>query len=230
MKSPVSFSLKSVSYSVALSLGVSALAAGAWAAGILKSPAALFMFDDPAAPSVPPQGWVVALLVAAAGVGGGFAAERLGARRALQVVAGSLVLLCAASLAASRFLHLDIAFAPMLMAGAGSLAAAQARRLWKIDALLTENVERLAVRRSALEGRRASERLMSGLRLLDTVLPLEEAVIFRLDEWGAPVQAARMRSSSARVTRRVGFGSRLLGVNEPPAGNGFLFTHPRSRA
>ena len=196
MKSPVSFSFKSVSYSVALSLGVSALAWGAWAAGVLKSPAALFMFDDPAAPSVPPQAWVVALIVAAAGVGGGFAAERLGARRALQVVAGSLVALCAASLAASRFLHLDIAFAPMLMAGGGSLAAAQARRLWKIDALLTENVERVAVRRSALEGRRASERLMSGLRLLETVLPLEEAVIFRLDESGAPAQAARLRAST----------------------------------
>jgi signal transduction histidine kinase len=196
LKSPVSFSFKSVCYSFALSLGVSALAWGAWAAGVLKSPAALFMFDDQAAPSVPPQGWVVALLVAAAGVGGGFAAERLGARRALQVVAGSLVVLCGASLAASRFLHLDIAFAPMLMAGAGSLAAAQARRLWKIDALLTENVERIAVRRSALEGRRASERLMSGLRLLETVLPLEEAVIFRLDESGVPAQAARLRAST----------------------------------
>ncbi|HWW75462.1 MAG TPA: GAF domain-containing protein, partial [Pyrinomonadaceae bacterium] len=198
MKSPVSFSFKSVSYSVALSLGVSALAWGAWAAGVLKSPAALFMFDDPATPSVPPQSWVVALIVAAAGVGGGFAAERLGARRALQVVAGSLVLLCAASLAVSRFLHLDIAFAPMLLAGAGSLAASQARRLWKIDALLTENVERIAVRRSALEGRRASERLMSGLRLLETVLPLEEAVIFRLDESGVPAQAARLRAASTQ--------------------------------
>jgi signal transduction histidine kinase len=199
LKSPVSFSFKSVSYSAALSLGVSAVAWGAWAAGVLKSPAALFMFDDPATPSVPPQTWVVALIVAAAGVGGGFAAERLGARRALQVVAGSLVLLCAASLAASRFLHLDIAFAPMLLAGAGSLAASQARRLWKIDALLTENVERVAVRRSALEGRRASERLMSGLRLLETVLPLEEAVIFRLDESGAPAQAARLRAASTQA-------------------------------
>ena len=196
MKSPVSFSLKSVFHSVGLSLCVSALAAAAWGVGALNSPAALFLFDDPAAPSVPPQAWVVALLVAASGVGGGFAVERLGARRALQVVACALVLLCAASLAASRLLRLDIAFAPMLLAGAGSLAAAQARRLWKIDALLTENVERVGLCRSALEGRDASARLMTGLRLLDTVLPLEEAVIFRLDESGAPVQAARLRAGA----------------------------------
>ncbi|HEY0172845.1 MAG TPA: hypothetical protein VGB98_17625, partial [Pyrinomonadaceae bacterium] len=208
MKSPVSFSLKSVSYSAALSLGVSVLVAGAWGVGLLASPAALFMFDDPAAPSVPPQVWVALLLVAAAGLGGGFAAERLGARRALPVVAGALVLLCAASLVASRFLRLDIVFAPMLFAGVGSLAAVQARRLWKVDALLTRNVERLAVQRSALEGRGARARLESGLRLLDTVLPLEEAVIFRLDESGAPAQAARLRSSSSQAANARDDGGR----------------------
>src|SRR5688500_13962656 len=196
LKSPVSFSLKSVSLSAALSLGVSALVAGAWGVGVLASPAALFMFDDPAAPSVPPQLWVALLLIGAAGLGGGFAAERLGARRALQVVAGALLLLCAAGLAAARFFQLDVMFAPMLFAGMGSLAASQARRLWKRDALLTRNVERLAVRRSALEGRGANARLLSGLRLLDTVLPVEEAVIFRLDESGALVQAARLRPST----------------------------------
>src|SRR5205085_4844950 len=152
------------------------------------------MFDDPSMPSVPPQVWVVVLLIASAGAGAGFAAERLGARRGLQVVAGALVVLCAASFGVSRFLHLDIVFAPMMMAAFGSLAAAQARRLWTIDSLLTENVERVAVRPSALEGRGANARLMSGLKLLDTVLPLEEAVIFRLDEAGAPVQAARLRA------------------------------------
>jgi len=181
---------------VAFSLCVSALVAAAWGVGVLTSPAALFMFDDPASPSVPPQVWVVMLLIVAAGVGGGFALERLGARRALQVVAGSLVILCAVSLAVSRLLSLDIVFAPMMLAAFGSLVAAQARRLWTIDALLTRNVELVAARPSALEARGASARLMSGLKLLDTVLPLEEAVIFRLDESGVPVQAARLRQAA----------------------------------
>jgi signal transduction histidine kinase len=117
------------------------------------------------------------------------------------VVAGALVVLCAASLVVSRFLHLDIVFAPMMFAAFGSLLTVQARRLWKIDSLLTENVERLAVRRSALEGRGADGRLLSGLKLLNTVLPLEEAVIFRLDEWGAPVQAARLRAQARAGAR-----------------------------
>lgn len=201
MKNPVSFSFKSFLLSAALSLGVSALVAGAWGVGVLASPAALFMFDDPSTPSVPPQVWVVLLLVAAAGMGGALAAERMGARRALLLTACALVVLCAASLLVSRFLHLDIVFAPMMFAGLGSLVTAQARRLWKIDSLLTENVERLAVRRSALEGRGADGRLLSGLRLLNTVLPLEEAVIFRIDEWGAPVKAARLRAQARAGTR-----------------------------
>lgn len=196
MKNPVSFSSKSVYVSVALSLGVSALVAAAWGMGVLASPAALFMFDDPTTPSVPPQAWVVLLLVAMAGVGGGFALERLGARRALQVIAGSLVLLCVVSLAVSRFLHLDIVFAPMMLAAFGSLSAAQGRRLWTIDALLTRNVELVASCPNALEVRGANARLTSGLKLLDTVLPLEEAVIFRLDEAGVPVQMARLRQAT----------------------------------
>ncbi len=196
MKSPVSFSLKSVSVSLALSLGVSALVAGAWGVGMLSSPAALFMFDDPSTPSVPPQVWVALLVVATAGAFGGLAAERLGARKGLKVVAAALVILCAASLAVSRFLHLDIVFAPLMLAAFGSLAAAQARRLWKIDAMLTRNVERVASRPSVLEGRGARARLSCGLKLLDTVFALEEAVVFRLDEGGALAQAARLRSQS----------------------------------
>jgi signal transduction histidine kinase len=177
-----------------LSLGVSALVSAAWGVGLLASPDALFMFDDKATPSVPPQVWVVLLLVASAGVGGGFALERLGARRALSAVAGALVLLCASSLVASRFFHLDIVFAPVMFASLGSLAAGEARRLWTIDALLTRNVERVAARPTALETRTARARLASGLKLLDTVLSLEEAVIFRRDESGAVVCAARLRA------------------------------------
>jgi signal transduction histidine kinase len=195
LKSPVSFSLKSVSVSLALSLGVSALVAAAWGVGLLSSPAALFMFDDAATPSAHPQVWVALLLIASAGAGGGLAAERLGARRGSLVVACALVALCAASLGVSRFMHLDIVFAPMMLACCGSLAASQARRLWMVDALLTRNVERVASRPSVLEGRSARARLASGLKLLDTVFALDEAVIFRLDERGAPAQAARLRSN-----------------------------------
>lgn len=214
MKSPISFSSKSALVSVALSLGVSALVAAMWALGVLASPAALFMFDDKSSPSVPPQVWVALLLIAAAGVGGGFALERLGARRALSAVAGSLVVLCATSLVVSRLLHIDIVFAPMMFAAFGALFAAQARRLWMIDALLTRSVEGVAVRQSALEGQGASARLLGGLKLLETVMPLEEAVIFRLDEAGSPVQAARLRAESRGASVSLADGDRNFAWRE----------------
>jgi hypothetical protein len=149
LKSPVSFSFKSVSFSVALSLGVSALVATAWGLGLLASPDALFMFDDPASRSVPPQVWVVLLLIAFAGVAGGFALERLGARRALQVVAVALVLLCATSLSVSRFLHIDIVFAPMMLASLGGSGATT------LEDRRAAHRERRACRRSPHGARRA---------------------------------------------------------------------------
>jgi two-component system phosphate regulon sensor histidine kinase PhoR len=182
--------------SAALSLAAAAVAFALWGAGLLASLESLFLLGEATAPSVPPQTWVVLLLVAAAGVGAGLAVERAGARRSVPFVAAALALWCAASLLASLFMLLDVVFVPVALAALAALAAVQARRLWAIDAALARSVQRVASRPSVLEGRGANARLMSGLKLLDTVLPLEEAVIFRLDAAGAPVAAARLRPSA----------------------------------
>jgi len=179
--------------SLAVSLGVGLCVAALWGAGLLDSPGAAFLLGAGGAACVPPQGWVAALLVAAASVGAGFAVERGGGRRAALWVSVALAALCALSLAASRLLRVDTLFAPMALAAAGGLVAAQARRLWALDAALARNVRLVASRPSALEGRVASARLAGGLKLLDAVLALDEAVIFRLDEAGALTQAARLR-------------------------------------
>ncbi|HEV3470928.1 MAG TPA: ATP-binding protein [Pyrinomonadaceae bacterium] len=193
MKIPVSSSVKSLSVSLAVSLGVGLSVAALWAAGLLDSLGAAFLLGEGRAACVPPQGWVAWLLIAAAGAGAGFAVERGGGRRAALWVSAALAALCAASLAASRLAHVDTLFAPMALAALGALAAAQARRLWALDAALARNVRLVSARPSALEGRGASARLAGGLKLLDTVLALDEAVIFRLDGAGVLAQAARLR-------------------------------------
>jgi two-component system, OmpR family, phosphate regulon sensor histidine kinase PhoR len=180
--------------SAALSLAAAAVAFGLWGAGLLASLESLFLLGEATAPSVPPQTWVVLLLVASAGVGAGLAVERAGARRSAPFVAAALALWCGASLLASLFMLLDVVFVPVALAALTALAAVQARRLWAIDAALARSVQRVASRPSVLEGRGANARLMSGLKLLDTVLPLEEAVIFRLDAAGVPAAAARLRA------------------------------------
>lgn len=181
---------------VALSLSalVSLPVGAAWAAGALTSLTAVFTLG---AGNVPPDAWVGWLLIFAAGAGAGFATVRAGGRGAVRLVAASLAALCVVSLAASLLLHLDTLFAPMMLAAVGSLAVVQARRLWLFDAALSRNVGRAAAATSALEGAGAAERLEGGLRLLDAVLALEEASVFRAGREGALDLAARLRPASA---------------------------------
>ncbi|HYE13767.1 MAG TPA: histidine kinase dimerization/phospho-acceptor domain-containing protein, partial [Pyrinomonadaceae bacterium] len=187
-----SSTFKSLAVSVCVSLCVAAL----WGGGLLDSLCEVFLLKSPAGASVPPQWWAALLLVLGAGAGAAYAVERAGACRAALFVGCAGAAACVASLAASKLLQLDVVFAPTMLAASLSLFAAQARRLWEIDAALTRSVQRVASRPSALEGRGANARLMCGLKLLATVLPLDEAVIFRLDAAGLPEQAARLRTES----------------------------------
>ncbi len=152
--------------------------------------------------AVAPAGWRAALLILVVGVGCGYAIQRLGARSALPFVGGGIVLLCVVSLLVSRFLQIDILFAPLALAALASCVAVQLYRLWSIDEILSRNVQRIASQISPLEGGAAGARLMSGLKLLETVLPLDEAVIFQPDEAGALAPAARLRPEGSAATSR----------------------------
>ncbi len=182
-----------------MSLAAAAVAFALWGAGLLVSLESLFLLGEATAPSVPPQTWVVLLLVAAAGVGAGVTVERAGARRASLFVGAALAVWCAASLAASLLMLLDVVFVPVALAALTALLAVQVRRLWAIDEALAESIQRVASQPSVLEGRGANARLLSGLKLLETVLPLEEAVIFRLDAAGVPAAAARLRAAATNA-------------------------------
>ena len=194
MKHFVTPTLKSRFVSVALSLAISAATYLLWAEGLLAPVGSLFVVSD--STTVPPQEWVVFLLIAAAGTIAGFLLEILGARRAVLALAAGLAVLMGLSLLASRFVDVDVVFAPAALAALGSFAAVQAWRLWVVDRALSASVRRVASQVFALEGVEASSRLRGGLRLLSTVLPLEEAVVFSLDEDGKPAPAARQRADS----------------------------------
>jgi signal transduction histidine kinase len=185
-----------------LSLGLALCAAFAvsllWMAGLLASIQSAFLLARPmeANVAVAPQMWLGALMILAAGLIAGFATARAGAKRILPFLAGGLMLLACLSLLASRFRHIDIAFAPMAMAALAALLVVQIRRLWVTDSTLTRNIRHATSQVSRIEGDSSSERLMSGLKLLQTVLPMDEAVIFHPDENNQLAPAARLRSST----------------------------------
>lgn len=192
-------SKKSLLFSLALALFAALLTWALWNVGLLASVQAAFVpaWTPEANELIAPQNWTAALLIVAAGISAGLAVEHFGARRACSFVGGGLVLLAVAGLLASRFLRRDLLFAPMAMAALVAALLVQLRRLWSVDRILTRNVRRAASHVHALEGGAAHTRLMSGLRLLETVLPLNEAVVFRPDENGALAPAARLRPGSS---------------------------------
>jgi len=145
---------------------------------------------------IAPKLWLSLLLVLASGLVAGLAVERAGVRRAFPYLGSWFLALSVLSLTASRFLGIDILFAPMAFAGVTAIVLVQVQRLWSKDLELTSNVNRLAAEMAA-EDNESKHRLMNGLRLLDTVLSLTEAVVFVRDQDHALAPAARLRASAS---------------------------------
>ena len=198
-------SLKTIIDLAVLALFAALLTWTLWITGLLASAQAMFVFSTGThnAHLMMPEPWLVALLILSASAWTGFTVERFGAQSALLIVAGAFTMLCTTSFLASHFQQIDIAFAPMATAAIVSFILVQLRRLLIIDLILTRNVSRVALDGMALESGDAQARLMSGLKLLETVMPLSEAVIFQRDENLALVQAARLRSTQSKATATV---------------------------
>lgn len=160
-----------------------------------------------AAETAAPQKWLVALLIVTAGLSTGFAVERAGASRALPFVCGTLAVLCGLSLLVSHLVGIDFAFAPLALAALAAAAIVQIKRLWSVDRTLTRNIWRSASQVNQLEGTAAHARLQGGLKLLQTVLPLDEAVIFQPDENGVLSPSARLQRSAQAQALETGRNS-----------------------
>lgn len=192
--------------SLALSLAFAASVAAVWRAGLLRPLESLMLLGEGA--SEQPSLWVAVLLVLAASAVACVAVERAGARRALPYVAGALVAYCAASFPVSSFMRFDLLCVPVALSAVGATLITQAHELLKTDRVLTLNVRSAAARSETREGRDTSATLSGGLRSLDLMLPFEEAVVFRLDEAGAPVTAARLRAGGGRTDASASEGDR----------------------
>jgi signal transduction histidine kinase len=189
--------MKSLFVTFLVSLSASVLVWALWASGVLASAQATFVLARTSNDVAAPQPWVSTMMILAAGLICGLAVERAGARRALLLMGGAGLLLCALSLLASALLQVDIVFAPMALAAIAGALIVQVKRLRETDMELTRSIMGAASEVSQLEGSAASERLMSGLKLLEAVLPLDEAIIFHPDEGGRLAPAARTRTQQA---------------------------------
>jgi hypothetical protein len=193
------FSWKSLLLSLGLAFLAGAAACGIWRAGLIDSLQAAFVVSVARGdePLQAPQTWLALLLIVTISTSAGFFVGRVGARRSFLFLGIGFLATCTASLLVSRYLKIDILFAPMAVGSAAAVFLVQLHRLWLIDTLLTRRVNETVSRTDAQDVSVAENRLTSGLKLLQTILPLEEAFVFQPNEDGALVPCARLRAQAS---------------------------------
>jgi len=119
--------------------------------------------------------------------------NRFGLRRSWRWILVSVVAVCGIAAAGLFVFNLDLVPIPLLFSGGLSLLLTQINRLWSLDRQLARALFHSSAGPNNSIG--ANTRLLSGLKLLNTVLPLSEAVVFRYDEADALQPVARFKGA-----------------------------------
>jgi signal transduction histidine kinase len=152
----------------------------------------LFLKDYLPADSFALRWWQIVLFLVLATFSG-FLAERYSIKRVLPLALGLVFLWSAASFFAAIYFGANTYFLRTSFVILAPLAAVHFKRLWRIDSELTDKLVSLTSTGHLLEGKPAELRIESGLKLLETILPLSDAIVFHFDRNGnlAPVGRAR---------------------------------------
>jgi two-component system phosphate regulon sensor histidine kinase PhoR len=120
--------------------------------------------------------------------------NRFGFRRCWRWMLVSIVTVCGTGVVGFLVLNIDLLTIPLLFSGGLSLLLAQINRLWSLDRQLARALfHSSAGTNGSID---ANTRLLSGLKLLNTVLPLSEAVVFRYDEIDSLQPVARFKGAA----------------------------------
>ena len=167
-----------------------------WWTGLLTSLQNAFVLlpRDPQVGLTAPSFWVGAALILTVSLAVAIDVGRFGGRRAFLYLGGGFLGLAAVSLLVSWFFSVDILFVPVALAGSVSAVTIQIKRLRERDIELTEKLIASSGKFESLASD-AEHRLLSGLKLLDTVLAPSEAIVFRRGDDGRLVSAARLRTA-----------------------------------
>jgi signal transduction histidine kinase len=140
--------------------------------------------------------WKLTLLIFL-GVFVSYLAETYSVKKILPYAIGFLVVWFALSVAANAFLNVGLMFILVFSIVTLTLCMVQVKKIWLIDSELTDKLVALASTGHLLEGKPAEMRIESGLKLLETVLPLSEAIVFRFGEGGELTPVGRARSENS---------------------------------
>jgi len=162
--------------------------------GLLPNIAAFFPALTPPNPAAPDPliaaGSVIAFAVILS-----LTITRFGFRHTWYQVAIGFLVISGICILGSRFFGIDFLLAPLLFSGAFSLLLAQVNHLWYLDRQLVRTLLTSPINNSDPHVS-ADARLMSGLKLLNTVLPLTEAVVFSCVHSNSLEAVARLKGSA----------------------------------
>lgn len=148
--------------------------------------------------------WKIPLLVGL-GVASGFLAQNFSVRRILPYFFAFWLIWFVGWLVSIKLFDANILFPPVFLITFFTIFAIHLRKIWAIDSELTEKLVSLASTGHLLEGKSADLRIESGLKLLETVLPLSEAIVFSYDIDGKlnPIGRARTdKTTDSAVSRQ----------------------------
>ena len=112
----------------------------------------------------------------------GFLAEKFSLKKLLKFAVPFVVVWGILSFIAAKYFSVNLFFLRTVSVIFLPIFFVHLKKLWLIDSELTEKLVELASAGHILEGKSADLRIESGLKLLETVFPLSEAIVFRLDQ------------------------------------------------
>ena len=140
---------------------------------------------------------VAAIAIAICSLVFGLTLNTFGLRRSWRYLLIGIIGLCVASFFIARFFGLELLFTPLVFSSSVALLLVQINRLWHLDRQLVNTLFSSPITATD-SGPAAEQRLMSGLKLLNTFLPLHEAVVFHVDESDSFEPVARFKGTTQK--------------------------------
>jgi len=144
---------------------------------------------------------VAAAVIAASSIAIGLLLNRFGLRRSWSYLFFGMAVLCSGSVLAAHFLQTELIAVPLLVSAALTIVLVQVHRLWRLDRTLIRTLF-TSPTGSGFQSTGANTRLTSGLKLLNTMLPLTEAVVFQCVDNSFEAVARLKGSAKTSDTKR----------------------------
>lgn len=127
----------------------------------------------------------------------GYLTEKFSVKRILKFTIPFIAVWTISSFIAAKYFGINLFFVRVISVVLLPILLVHLKKLWLIDSELTEKLVELASAGHILEGKSADVRIESGLKLLETVFPLSEAIVFRLEENKGLMPVGRARAENS---------------------------------